>query len=96
MALVLFNAERLAGMNPDERAGLQRAVDRATVAQRKFAEEDDDICSAKLRNDGVEISELCDEDRAAFREATRAEVDITRANFLPELRELFDKELGAA
>ena len=96
VALVLFNAERLAGMNPDERAGLQRAVDRATVAQRKFAEEDDDICSAKLRDDGVEISELCDEDRAAFREATRAEVDITRANFLPELRELFDKELGAA
>ena len=96
VALVLFNAERLAKLSADERAGLQRAVDTATKAQRRFAEDDDDICSAKLRADGVEITELTDIDRAAFREATRAEVDITRANFSPELRDLFDKELSAA
>ena len=96
VALVLFNAERLAGLAPDECAGLQRAVDRATIAQRKFAEDDDDICSAKLRAEGVEITELSEADRAAFREATRAEVDITRAAFPPELRALFDKELSAA
>ena len=96
VALVLFNAETLAKLSADERAGLQRAVDTATKAQRRFAEDDDDICSAKLRAEGVEITELSDTERAAFREATRAEVDITRANFSPELRELFDKELSAA
>ena len=96
VALVLFNAARLAGMDPGTRAGLQRAVDRATQAQRQFAEEDDTICSAELRAQGVEITELSDAERAAFREATRAEVEISRQNFSPELRELFDKELSAA
>ncbi|MEL6523446.1 MAG: TRAP transporter substrate-binding protein [Pseudomonadota bacterium] len=96
VALVLFNAERLAQLDPDHRAGLQRAVDRATQAQRRFAEEDDTICSAALRAKGVEITELSDAERTAFREATRSAVDITRANFPPELRELFDTELSAA
>ncbi|MEO0830909.1 MAG: TRAP transporter substrate-binding protein [Pseudomonadota bacterium] len=96
VALVLFNAERLAGLDPSERAALQRAVDAATQAQRRFAEDDDDICSAALRAQGVEITELSDTERATFREATRAEVDITRAAFSPELRDLFDTELSAA
>ena len=96
VALVLFNAARLAGLSPDERAGLQRAVDRATTAQRRFAEEDDDICSAELRAQGVEVTELDDSQRTAFREATSAEVEVTRASFSPELRELFDRELSAA
>lgn len=96
VALVLFNAERLAGMDPAARAGLERAVTRATAAQRRFAEEDDTLCSAELRARGVAIVDLDDTERAAFREATRAEVEITRQNFAPELRELFDRELGAA
>lgn len=96
VALVLFNAERLASLEPDHRAGLQRAVDQAATAQRQFAEEDDDICSAAMRAQGVEITELDDATRAAFAQATRAEVDITRGHFSPELRELFDKELSAA
>lgn len=96
VALVLFNAKTLAGLDPQDRAGLQRAVDHATAEQRRFAEEDDTICSAELRNQGVEITELDDKTRAEFANATRAEVDITRQNFSPELRALFDKELNAA
>ena len=96
VALVLFNAERLASLAPEVRAGLQRAVDRATQAQRKFAEDDDAICSAELIRQGVEITELDDAARATFREATRAEVDTTRRQFSPELRTLFDRELSAA
>lgn len=96
VALVLFNADRLAAMDPKERAGLQRAVDRATAAQRRFAEDDDAICSKELQAQGVEITELSDAERAAFAAATRPEVDITRQSFSPELRDLFDKELSAA
>jgi len=96
VALVLFNAKRLAELEPEHRAGLQRAVDRATQAQRRFAEDDDDICSAELRAQGVEITELDDATRTAFAQATRPEVDITRASFSPELRALFDEELSAA
>ncbi|MDP4065586.1 2,3-diketo-L-gulonate-binding periplasmic protein YiaO [Rhodobacteraceae bacterium IMCC1933] len=96
VALVLFNAKRLAELEPAHRAGLQRAVDRATQAQRRFAEDDDDICSAELRAQGVELTELDDATRTAFAQATRPEVDMTRASFSPELRALFDEELSAA
>ena len=96
VALVLFNSDRLAGLSPEDRAGLQRAVDTATAAQRGFAEEDDVVCSAELRAQGVEITELTKADRAAFAEVTRPEVEITRAGFSAELRDLFDKELNAA
>ena len=96
VALVLFNGDRLAGLDTKQRAGLQRAVDQATDAQRRFAEEDDIICSAELRKQGVELTELDEATRTAFAEATRAEVEITRQSFSPELRALFDKELKAA
>ncbi len=96
VALVLFNAERLKTLDADTRAALQRAVDTATRAQRRFAEEDDDICGAELRRQGVEITELSDEDRAVFAKATRPEVDITRGQFADDLRDLFDRELDAA
>ncbi|MEP3638174.1 MAG: TRAP transporter substrate-binding protein [Paracoccaceae bacterium] len=96
VALVLFNADNLARLTPEHRAGLQRAIDRATLEQRGFAEEDDAICSAELRKQGVEITELNDTMRAAFAKASRPEVEITRQNFSTELRELFDKELSAA
>lgn len=96
VALVLFNAKRLAELEPAHRAGLQRAVDRATQAQRRFAKDDDDICSAELRAQGVELTELDDATRTAFAQATRPEVDMTRASFSPELRALFDEELSAA
>lgn len=96
VALVLFNAETLRKLDDDMRAALQRAVDTATLAQRRFAEEDDDICGAELRKQGVEITELTDGERAAFAAATRPEVDITRSQFAPDLRDLFDRELNAA
>ena len=96
VALVLFNGDRLAGLDTKQRTGLQRAVDQATDAQRRFAEEDDIICSAELRKQGVELTELDEATRTAFAEATRAEVEITRQSFSPELRALFDKELKAA
>ncbi|WP_420011530.1 TRAP transporter substrate-binding protein [Tateyamaria sp.] len=96
VALVLFNAERLATLDPDQRAGLQRAVDHATQAQRRFAEGDDAICSTELTAQGVEITELDADTRAAFVAAAKPEVEITRQNFSAELRDLFDKELSAA
>ena len=96
VVLVLFNAERLKGLDPGIRAGLQRAVDRSSVAQRRFAEEDDVICRAELHREGVEITELDDDAREIFARTVRAEVEITRSRLATALRELFDKELRAA
>ena len=95
VALVLFNAKRIAGMAPDIREGLQRAVDRSAKEQRGFAQEDDSICSAELRRQGVELIELDDATRQSFAEAVRAEVETTRRQFSSELCELFDNELHA-
>ena len=96
VALVLFNAEKLATLDPAHRAGLQRAVDRATQDQRRFAVEDDAVCTAELIRQGVTITDPDDSTRAAFAATARAEVDVTRLNFPPELRDLFDTELSAA
>ena len=56
----------------------------------------DVTCSAELRAQGVELTELDEATRAAFAAATRPQVDLTRQSFSPELRALFDKELNAA
>lgn len=96
VALVLFNAERLKDLDPRIRADLQRAVDRSSEAQRRFAEEDDVICRTELRRQGVEITGLDDDARETFAQTVRAEVEITRSRLAPGLRELFDKELRAA
>ena len=96
VALVLFNAERLRGLDAGIRADLQRAVDRSSEAQRRFAEEDDVFCRAELHLQGVEITELDDDAREIFARTVRAEVEITRNRLAPALRELFDKELRAA
>ncbi len=96
VALVLFNAERVAGWPPDRRAAIEAAVSEATVAQRRFAEEDDTICADKLCAEGVEIIELDRNARAAFADVTRAEVEITRSAFDPALTALFDADLSDA
>ena len=96
VTLVLFNAQCLGGLDPATRAGLQRAVDRSSEAQRRFAEEEDVICRAELHRQGVEITELDDDAREIFARTVRAEVEITRSRLATSLRELFDKELRAA
>lgn len=95
VALVLFNAERVAALPADLRAGLARAIDRSVAAQRQFAEEEDSICGARLLDEGVTMVELDPASRAEFRAATEAAVARTRQNFSAELCRLFDRELDA-
>ncbi|MEM6634620.1 MAG: TRAP transporter substrate-binding protein [Pseudomonadota bacterium] len=96
VALVLFNAPRLQALDPSARAALVRAVDRASKAQRAFAEEDDSLCRTELTAQGVTFTDLDDGARSVFAEATRAEVERTRSRFAADLRALFDRELNAA
>lgn len=74
--------------------GYQRALCKATRAQRGFAEEDDVICAEKLVAEGVEIIELDDDRRRAFVDATKNEVTKTRAQFDARLISLFDEDLA--
>ncbi|RMF39535.1 MAG: TRAP transporter substrate-binding protein, partial [Alphaproteobacteria bacterium] len=96
VAPVLFNREQVAAWPPALRQAVDRAVAEATAAQRRMAEEDDTICAEAMRAEGVELIELTDAERDAFREATRATVDAMRSRFDPELVAMFESDLAGA
>lgn len=94
VALVLFNKEAVRSWPENVRQAVADALRLATIAQRKFAEEDDEICANALRAEGVEIIDLDDDQRSRFADATRDEVELTRANFPVELIALFEQDLA--
>ena len=96
VATVLFNKDSVRSWPPDLREGVGRALQDATSAQRRFADEDDDICADKLSAEGVHIQELAPDEKAAFVSATRNEVALTRAGFDSALTALFDRDLSMA
>jgi len=69
IAPVLCNRARLAQWPDEVRAAVAAAMAEATAAQRRYAAEDDELCLAALRADGVEIIGPGEFDRAAFLEA---------------------------
>ncbi len=94
VALVLFNRKTVESWPPEVRAAVETAVMQATSEQRRFAEEDDEICAKALIDDGVTLVELSETEHAAFANATRDEVDKTRQRFGPELIALFEDDLA--
>lgn len=96
VALVLFNREKLESWPKHVRDAVRLAVAEATKDQRRFAEEDDVICAKALRADGVELIELTQDERAAFAEATRSEVEKTRNRFGADLIALFESDIALA
>ncbi len=96
VAIVLFNKDHVASWPAEFRAGVERSLRKATIAQRRFADDDDRICTEKLIADGTEIIELDDRQREAFVAATKDEVAATRAGFEADLVALFDENLSRA
>lgn len=94
VALVLFNQKTVASWSDEVRNAVEAAVQEATIAQRRFAEEDDDICADAMRKDGVTLTILSADERAAFAEVTRAEVDKTRQRFGADLISMFEDDLA--
>ncbi len=96
VALVLFNKQRVTSWPADLRSGVEGALRQATLAQRRFAEDDDRICAEKLIAEGAEIHELDNAQRASFVAATQDAVARTRAGFDADLVALFDESLSRA
>lgn len=96
VALVLFNKTTVRRWSADMRAAVLAAMAEATAAQRRFAEEDDTICTKALTAAGVSLIELTQSQRAAFTEATRGEVDKTRGRFSGKLIAMFEDDLARA
>jgi TRAP-type C4-dicarboxylate transport system substrate-binding protein len=94
VALVLFNRKAAESWPPKVRAAVEAAVIQATSEQRRFAEEDDEICAKALIEDGVTLIELSEAECAAFANTTRDEVDKTRQRFGSDLIALFEDDLA--
>jgi TRAP-type transport system periplasmic protein len=69
VALLLANRTWLEALTPSVQAAVLAAASEATAAQRRFAVEEDELCLARLRRDGVAIVEQEGIDFAAFRAA---------------------------
>jgi len=69
VALVLCNRARLSQWSEDMCAAIATAMGEATAVQRRYAAEDDAICLATLKADGVAIVGPGEFDRAAFVDA---------------------------
>ena len=69
IAPVLCNRARLSQWPEDVRAAIAEAMTEATEAQRRYAAEDDEICLAALKADGVAIVGPDELDRTAFIDA---------------------------
>ena len=96
VALVLFNSKAVAGWTPEVRKVVHGALAEATIAQREYAEQDDEICTSALIADGVTFVSLSPQEREAFTQTTRDEVLKTRKRFSPELIAMFDEDLAKA
>ncbi len=96
VALVLFNRAAVESWPEDVRRVVETAVAEATAAQRRFAEEDDDICAKALTEAGVSLIELSAEEHETLAGAARAEVDKTRQRFGADLVALFEADLAGA
>ena len=93
VALVLFNKKAVESWPPEIRAAVKAAVTEATREQRRFAEEDDEICAKALAAEGVTLIELTEDERRAFADAASTEVEKTRARFGADLIALFENDL---
>ena len=94
VALLLFNKDKVDAWPDSFRQLVSNAATEATSQQRGFAEQDDSVCTDALLQDGCELIELSESERLAFREATKAEVDVTRDQFNDEFIQLFESDLA--
>jgi C4-dicarboxylate-binding protein DctP len=94
VAVVLFNARTVAGWSPEIRDAVRQAIEIATLDQREFAQQDDTICTDAMVADGVTFVSLDPEERRAFADATRAQVDTTVAALDDDLVAMFEQDLA--
>ncbi|MBL4768634.1 MAG: TRAP transporter substrate-binding protein [Rhodobacteraceae bacterium] len=94
VALVLFNRKAVESWSSEVRSAVETALAEATVAQRRFAEEDDETCAKALIEEGVTLIELSQQERATLANASRAEVEKTRQRFGADLIALFENDLA--
>ncbi len=94
VALLLFNKDTVNSWPESFRQIVSDAAQEATRQQRVFAEKDDSICAEAMKADGCELIELTAKERIAFRQATKSEVDQTRAQFSDEFIKLFESDLA--
>jgi len=94
ISAVLANASAHASWPRAVRDALDAAMIEATAAERRFAAEEDAICTEQLTAGGTVITPLSDLERACFADAVRPVVEAERAKFEPQLLAAFDAGRG--
>lgn len=89
---VLVNAARYEAWPAEVREALGQALEAGTAAQRRYAAEEDDICTRKLTAEGTQIIALSEAERAAFAAAVGDVVAAERRRYAPDLLALLDKQ----
>lgn len=85
VALLLANGAFMDALDDARLARLTTPVAGATLQQREFAAQEDEICIAALRADGVHIDTSADIDIAAFKAAVRSAVEDETAKIPPDV-----------
>ena len=95
VAPVYFNKAAVDSWPEEVRIAVKKAVDDATVEQRKFAADDDLVCREAMEKEGCEFITLTDQERQRFISATEQAVSETRSSFDKELLDLFNQDLSS-
>lgn len=90
ISAVLVNARAYASWPEAVRTAVAEAMPEATAAQRRFAAEEDAICTDELTAAGTEITALTADERARFADAVATVVEAERAKFDAGLLAGFD------
>ena len=85
VALLLVNRERFDGWPPRLRQAVDLAAKSATVAQRRFANDEDALCLDALRARGSQVTIVSDRQRDGFRHAVSGVVEAQCRLFRPDL-----------
>ncbi|MFT5444853.1 MAG: TRAP-type C4-dicarboxylate transport system substrate-binding protein [Gammaproteobacteria bacterium] len=94
VAPLLFNKDSVRAWPDAIRNAVNKAIAKATVEQRRMAEEDDVVCARTLLDEGCELITLNDAEREAFVTVTRTAVMAMRENFDAEMFALFERGLA--
>lgn len=95
VAPVYFNKAAVDSWPEELCVAVKKAMRDATIAQRKFAADDDVLCRKAMEEEGCEFVTLTDQERQRFIIASKQAVHETRTSFDRELLELFIKDLSS-
>ncbi len=90
----VFNKAFYDSLSPDQKKLVNAAFDEATIVQREMLVKLETAAIDAIAKQGVEITDLSDEQRMAFRKGTPAALALAKERVSPEVFAVFQKATG--